>query len=85
MEKYKCYYTYTDDNGSCVVEGEYYKATDVAELARKALEGIDDYWCTLPENQAFMAELEALAGEGEKNQSYGSKLVTRLEALGEEG
>jgi len=41
-----------------------YKAIDVAELARKALEGIDDYWCTLPENQAFMAELDALAGEG---------------------
>jgi len=33
------------------------------EIARKALEGIDDYWRTLPENQAFMTELDALAGE----------------------
>ena len=75
MEKYKCYYTYTDDNGSCVVEGEYYKAADVAELAREdrtlisflvstircgeSLSADDDEWIS-----ARMDKLKALAKEG---------------------
>jgi hypothetical protein len=40
---------------------------EAKRLAAKALEGIDDHWQTLPENQQTMADLKALARRKEAN------------------